>query len=767
MHVLMLLFPVLLWAANLYVTPNPSIGADCSQANPCSLQDALNIAASNGEADTIYLEAGTYSLGNTVSYTPSSTENFSIYIKALDPNNKPVLDGGGSEIMSINTTGLADDSNVEIGVENIVFYAGGVTTLGISASALEIRTSQAMVSVVGCEFRGNTFSLDASVLFVKSNTAQLRDNVFQDNTILGANVTSYLIRYQGSYVSFINNLIENNISTGKPAVAFYSQSSQVVNVIGNRILNNSKYTGLRVDNSVSYVYNNFIVGNTADTGDNYSSAVGSCIYAYNNPAVYIYGNYCVNNTADVGSISIEAGIGGKQNVEIVNNIIYGNSVVLSGGGIGIDISYGKVVITNNTIYNNTALMGGGVFIYSYPFGDKRAFIYLYNNIIYGNRADVGREVLLMSQPSAKLDLNIHYNILSSEDGVELDVWSDDVNVYMDNNIFENPLIANPYAGDFGLRQGSPAIDTGYNDAPALPLEDYRGGPRIVGPNVDIGAVEYDPSSPPSYPNIKLDMVEIDFGNVLKYESKFKDVNIANVGNAPLSVMDIYVLGNKFSLDVSGGDKPCGNTSFTLNPGDNCTVRIYFEGSGEGTYDGVLLISSDDPDLPELSVGIRATVVGWSDIGEVNTNYGKMIFYITEGEFETLKAEKMTCKLPEGYKLSPYGSVRLSINLKGNSDTRLRIELPEVKRGMFVLLCADGKGYFMENASVNGNGIGIGLNDDADGKKDGRIDVYIAVSERGVIQEVVKKKGCSFADYSFIILLMVLIHFFRFRYNLFR
>lgn len=765
MLVLIFLFPALLWAANLYVTPNPSTGADCSQTNPCGLQDALNIAANNGESDTVYLEAGTYSLGSVVSYTPSSTENFSIYIQALDPNNKPVLDGGGSEIMSINTTGLSDDSNVVIGVENIVFYSGGVTLLGISASALEIKTSQATVNVVGCEFRGNAFSFTHRVLFVRAYTAQLKDNIFQTNICVSTGGGSYLVEFVGSYVSFINNLIENNTSTAMPAIAFYSQSSKVASVIGNRILNNSKYAGLRLDSSVSYVYNNFIDGNTGVTG--YLDTYGSCIYIYENPAAYIYGNYCANSTADVGSIYIASSLGVKPSVEIINNIIYGNRAELGGGGISINIYYGSVIITNNTIYDNTALMGGGVFIYSSPSDDKRAFIYIYNNIIYGNRADTGAEVLLMSEPSANLDLYIHYNILSSEEGIGLHIWDGDVNVSVDNNIFGNPLLANPYAGDFGLQPDSPAIDAGYNNAPALPLEDYRGGPRIVGPKVDIGAVEYDPSSPPSYPNIKLDMDGIDFGNVLKYESRFKDINIANVGNAPLSVMDIYVLGNRFSLDVNSGNKPCGNTPFTLNPGGNCTVRIYFEGSGEGTYEGVLLISSDDPDSPELSVGIRATVMGWSDTGEVNTNYGKMIFYITEGRFETLKAEKMACKLPEGYKLSPYGSVRLDIDLKGKSDTQLRMELPEVKRGMFVFLCADGKGYFMENAYVNGNGIGISLSDDADGRRDGRIDVYIAVGERGVIQEVVRKKGCSFTDYSFLVLLMALIHLLRIRYNLFR
>ena len=767
MLVLIFLFPALLWAANLYVTPNPSTGADCSQANPCGLQDALNIAASNGEADTVYLEAGTYSLSGAASYAPSSTENFSIYIQALDPNNKPVLDGGGSEVMSINTTGLSDDSSVIISVKNIVFYSGGVTLSGISASALEIKTSNATVSVIGCEFRDNAFSFTHRVLFVRAYTAQLKDNIFQTNTCVSACVASYLVEFVGSYVSFINNIIENNTSTDAPAIAFYSQSLQVASVIGNRILNNSRYVGLRLDNSVSYVYNNFIVGNTADTGGVYNSGIGSCIYVYDNPSAYIYGNYCANNTADVGSISIESSMGGRQNVEIVNNIIYGNRVVLSGGGIGINIYYGSVVITNNTIYDNTALMGGGVFIKSSSYGNKRALIYLYNNIIYGNRADAGSEVFLMSEPSASADLSVHYNLLSSEDGIGLDVWGGDVNVSIENNIYGNPLLVNPYAGDFGLRPNSPAIDTGYNDAPALPLEDYRGGPRIIGAKVDIGAVEYDPSSPPSYPNIKLDVNEIDFVNVLKYENKFKDINITNVGNAILSITDIYVLGNKFSLDVNGGNSPCGNTAFTLNPGDSCTVRIYFEGSGEGTYEGTLLISSNDPDSPELRVGIRATVMGWSDVGEVNTNYGKMIFYITEGGFKILKAEKMACKLPEGYKLSLYGSVRLEIDLKGGSETWLKIVLPEIKKGMFLFLCTDGKGYFVDNASVNDNGIGLSLNDDTDGRKDGSIKIYIAVGERAVIQKVVKKKGCSFADYSFIILLMVLIHFFRFRYNLFR
>jgi len=752
---IIILIPVFLWAANLYVTPNPSTGADCSQTNPCGLQDALDIAGTNGEPDTLFLEGGTYTLTSTLTYIPSSTENFSISVEASDPNNKPVIDGAGSsKIMKIDTTGLSDDSAVVINIKNIVFYNG--LSSGSSVSVVEIRTNSASVNILNCEFRNNTFDAINRVLFVKANRAELKNNIFADNTYTGPR-QSYLIEFVGSYVSFINNLIENNTSSDGPVISIYA-SSQIANIIGNIIRNNYRYTGINLINSISFVYNNVIEGNRG-----VGELVGGCI-GFQGTYSYIYSNYCANNDSGGGSIYIL-----NSNAEIVNNIIHGNSVSLGGGGIAIDVYQGNVIVTNNTIYGNRAAMGGGIWVYFYSsWSDRKASVSVYNNIIYNNRADMGAEIFVVSEPSAEGTLNVYYNLVSSRDGIYFELFGEDISIAMDENIFGNPLFVDPSTGNFGLQADSPAIDAGFNGAPALPLEDYTGKPRIIGDAVDIGAVEYDPSSPPSYPNIKLDMDEVNFGDVLKYERKYTDISVVNVGSEPLNVSDVYVTGNGFSVDVSGGNKPCGSNAFILPAGDNCTLRIYFEGSEKGTYEGMLFVLSNDPDSPELTLYMRANVIRWSDTGEVNTNYGKVVFYTTEGKFEVLKAENMSCKLPEGYKLSKYGSVRLVIDLGGKSDTWLEINVPDDKKGIFLFICSNGKGSFLENATVSGSGVGISIGDNVDGKEDGRIDVYIAIGERGIIQEIIKKKGCSFSgNLPLFLLFVVLLHYIRFRYNLFR
>jgi len=76
------------------------------------------------------------------------------------------------------------------------------------------------------------------------------------------------------------------------------------------------------------------------------------------------------------------------------------------------------------------------------------------------------------------------------------------------NLIANPLFTNPAAGDYSLRRGSPAIDSG--DSSAVPLDvttDILGNPRRVDdplkpdtglppfPIVDRGAFEFQPPPP--------------------------------------------------------------------------------------------------------------------------------------------------------------------------------------------------------------------------------------------------------------------------------
>ena len=59
------------------------------------------------------------------------------------------------------------------------------------------------------------------------------------------------------------------------------------------------------------------------------------------------------------------------------------------------------------------------------------------------------------------------------------------------NVSGDPLFANPLAGDFHLRAGSPAIDAGAMQDPALPT-DLDGHPRSQGRAPDLGAFETTP-----------------------------------------------------------------------------------------------------------------------------------------------------------------------------------------------------------------------------------------------------------------------------------
>jgi hypothetical protein len=66
-----------------------------------------------------------------------------------------------------------------------------------------------------------------------------------------------------------------------------------------------------------------------------------------------------------------------------------------------------------------------------------------------------------------------------------------------DNIDDNPLFVNLEQGDYRLLPDSPYIDKGTADAPELLSTDFEGDLRIIGSAPDIGADEYDPSSPPT------------------------------------------------------------------------------------------------------------------------------------------------------------------------------------------------------------------------------------------------------------------------------
>ena len=114
------------------------------------------------------------------------------------------------------------------------------------------------------------------------------------------------------------------------------------------------------------------------------------------------------------------------------------------------------------------------------------------------------------------------------------------------------------------------------------------------------------------PDISVTPTEHDFKDVTVGElSDALAITISNSGIGNLYVSDITISDTtNFTLDVSG----CGGTTPIIAPGGSCTVTVVFNPQSEGVKNAILLIESNDPDEPIVSVLLTGNgVVGVPDI----------------------------------------------------------------------------------------------------------------------------------------------------------
>jgi parallel beta-helix repeat protein len=278
--------------------------------------------------------------------------------------------------------------------------------------------------------------------------------------------------------------------------------------------------GVRIDNwdwdrpSHGYIYNNSIVSNTTASGNssngaglffisnvrslvlsntiqyNVAGKLGGGIGLYAGASPTIRGNSVLSNTAqEVGSgvyvgagptplidgnlfaynINQAAWKGGCLDLNSVSQpITVANNVIVYNASHGIVASglVSNAILVNNTIASNKL----GVFAWSSVITTVR------NNIVVNNTE--GGIVVGGGGQIGQMDHN--------------DSWGNAGSNYPAappgaGNISSDPLFANPSALAYGLRPGSPAIDTGsLADAPAY---DKDGISRPQGGGIDMGAYE--------------------------------------------------------------------------------------------------------------------------------------------------------------------------------------------------------------------------------------------------------------------------------------
>jgi hypothetical protein len=211
-----------------------------------------------------------------------------------------------------------------------------------------------------------------------------------------------------------------------------------------------------------------------------------------------------------GGLTVNRGF----DIEIESNIFrdnaYSHSSSPAGAGL-FALGEGSISVRNNLFLRNDAdtslsIAAGAAAVYCYGFGQVGRFI---NNTVYDNTADAGAAsdiggVHVGGEPGCAWEVS--NNALWGNAGLDLAVGVGIVGVTLRNNNLDdlggeepatssgNINLAPQFVSgtDFRLRRSSPLVDRGLNSAGGGVVGgSLDGGPRLVGPRVDIGAYELD------------------------------------------------------------------------------------------------------------------------------------------------------------------------------------------------------------------------------------------------------------------------------------
>jgi hypothetical protein len=203
--------------------------------------------------------------------------------------------------------------------------------------------------------------------------------------------------------------------------------------------------------SAPVITDNIITGNEA--------AFGAGIYCDTLSAPTIDGNRIVGNRAGVTGGGI---FSYRSSAIISNNLLTGNRAANSGGGIGSNRDRAR--ITNNILVHNSAGFGGGI-------SCDRAATIISNNTLVDNTAPYGGGIAVEKGEVRLTNLILWHNtvndIFLKQTGPAarpaFSLIGDDSFKGINGNISLDPEFVDPAAGNYHLRPGSPAIDTGSQD----------------------------------------------------------------------------------------------------------------------------------------------------------------------------------------------------------------------------------------------------------------------------------------------------------------
>jgi len=119
------------------------------------------------------------------------------------------------------------------------------------------------------------------------------------------------------------------------------------------------------------------------------------------------------------------------------------------------------------------------------------------------------------------------------------------------------------------------------------------------------------------PIITVDPTSIDFPDTYIGESESAIITVSNTGLAPLEISNIESTNDMFSVD---------ETSFTVEPGESQEIEITFTPSASGLQEGMLLITSNDPETDVLEIVVSGN--GMMMYPEIVLSHDQIVFDTT-------------------------------------------------------------------------------------------------------------------------------------------
>ena len=418
------------------------------------LQNALVLAAANGQDDEVQIVQGTY-VGN---FVYASTEAQALAVlggyssgcgsREISPTNT-VLDGDK------NASVFMLDGGKEVLVEGLSFFNGNQSS-GYGGG-LNVSVGSGTASIKNNHFESNVALYGGGGVSISAE-----DVVVEGNSIVANVVTSPFTQCSGGglYVSAFHAQISKNFITDNSMYRFGGGAGAAIC---------AEFAAI-IDNNVSNNTNERFIG-----GGFYLRT--SCVDA----GCFVVSNNSLENNSAVsgGGMQILAEYG---SVAVINNRFVDNSAKNgdagdSGGALAIQNHEGTITLTNNTFTGNSS-SGQGSAAAIYLSGQSiHPATSLYNNLLWspadGQVQDLAfyNSVDPLLKPQEPLLLNNNLNSL-------------------------DPLFTDSQNGNLRLQAQSPMIDAGYPGTPDLPEFDIEGTPRVLGNAVDIGAYEFDAGSNP-------------------------------------------------------------------------------------------------------------------------------------------------------------------------------------------------------------------------------------------------------------------------------